>query len=278
MAKDDDVSIFDELDDRLDDFFADDDELFNDDEFSEEVSLVEEVRLTEDLSLTEDESLVEEESLAIEDDFSTEAVGNKKIVEDSDNSKISQPSMKIDESTTFDSENPLHQLKIIVLEMDWEISDENLEKYLSEINNLIVHYQNDRPIYLFFKLHAAIGVYMLKKKARAHPEALKFLYGVYNSLENALSDGIPLVEKNKLILAEVNNFKFLKKKLFPGFYPEENEESIITETESPSDDSSFEKDEIKSDSFDISALPDHIQKDVNKYIEKMISKKIDSID
>ena len=119
-------------------------------------------------------------------------------------------------------ENPLLQLNAIVLEMDWEISDESLGKYLSEIKNLMIQYQSDRPIYLFFKLHATIGEYILKKKARAHPSALQFMYSVYGSLNRALSSGIPLVEKNRLILDEINNFKILKKKMFPGFYPEEN--------------------------------------------------------
>ncbi len=335
MAKDDDVSIFDELDDRLDDFFAEDDDLFldEDDEFSEESHTTDEEDSSEGDDSTEDEDITsededitaededitaededitaededitaededitsededitsededitsededitaEDEDITSEDDITTEAVDNEIIVDESEDTEISQPSKKNDEFAAFNSKNPLHQLKVIVLEMDWEISDENLERYLSEIDSLIVNYRDDRPIYLFFKLHSAIGKYMLQKKARAHPEALKFLYGVYNSLENALSDGTPLVEKNKLLLGEVNNFKFLKKKLFPGFYPEENEQNIITETEI-SDDSALDEDEIESVSFDISALPDDIQNGINNYIEEMIAKKIESI-
>ncbi len=157
----------------------------------------------------EDDEFSEEENFVAEDQnsISTEVVDNK---------------LNINESNMYDSKDPLLKLNVIVLEMDWEISDKNIGEYISEINHLMVQYQNDRPIYLFFKLHAAIGEYILKKKARSHPDALKFMYGVYSSLKNALSDGIPLVEKNKLILSEVNNFKILKKKMFPGFYPEEN--------------------------------------------------------
>lgn len=174
----------------------------------DDVNTIEEFDKSVDNFFAEDDEFSEEENLVVEeqDSISTEVVDNK---------------ININESNIFDSENPLLQLNAIVLEMDWEISDETLGKYLSEINNLMVRYQSDRPIYLFFKLHTAIGEYVLKKKVRSHPDALKFMSGVYSSLKNALSEGIPLVEKNKLILDEVNNFKILKKKMFPGFYPEE---------------------------------------------------------
>lgn len=255
MAKDDDVSIFDELDDKLDDFFAEDDDLFaeDDDLFSNESN-----------DSVEDETSLEQDELDEESDLTAE---------NSDTGFTSEPetldSISSD-SSNFDSENPLERLKAIVLEMDWEISDENLNSYLNEINNLIENYKNDRPIYLFFKLHAAIGNYMLTKKARAHPDALKFLYGVYNSLEKALAEGNPLVEKNRMILNEVNNFKSLKKKLFPGFYSEEveNVQSTVSETV---------VDKTEEESFDISSLPEEVQNGINQYIEKMIAEKIESI-
>lgn len=274
MAKDDDVSIFDELDDKLDDFFADDDDLFSED--GDVLSEGDDELAVEDDSFEDDsgEDYREEPDSDV-DILQSQADDNGGALDPADTT-VTPPVEKEYEQTDDTSGNPLQQLKAIVLEMDWEISDENLEKYLAEINRLIVSYQNDRPIYLFFKLHAAIGEYMLKKKARAHPDALKFLYSVYNSLEKALKDDVPLVEKNKMILAEVNNFKSLKKKLFPGFYSKASEENIMRESGGTVERSS-DKTKSETASFDISSLPEDVQNGVNDYIEKMIAKKIESM-
>ncbi len=203
MANNDEVTDFDfeKFDNSLDDFFAEDDDFSEDIDFSEDVDFSETVDFSEDIDFSEEENFVAEDQNSI----ATEVVDNK---------------MNTNESKMSDSKDPLLKLNVIVLELDWEISDKNVGEYISEINNLMAQYQKDRPIYLFFKLHAAIGEYILKKKARSHPDALKFMYGVYNSLKKALSEGVPLVEKNRMILDEVNNFKTLKQKMFPGFYPE----------------------------------------------------------
>lgn len=158
--------------------------------------------------------------------------------------------------------SPLDNLKVIVLEMDWEINDENLNKYLNEIEKLKNQYSGDRAIYLFFKLHNAVGKYMLCKKAGAHPDALKYLYQVYNSLEKVINKNYSPFEKNKLILNEVNNFKNLKAKMFPAFYSSVELESLP---------------DNKINKPDFSNLPEDIQKEINKYIEKEIASKIQAL-
>jgi len=256
LAKDDDVSIFDELDSRLDDFFADDDDLFS-----------------------EDDDLFSED----DNDPAVNSVDDDEPVADSANVEINQLSVPDPEKMDkVDNEAPLNRLKAIVLEMDWEISDENLNKYLSEIQRLIEFYENDRPIYLFFKLHATIGKYMLLKKAQAHPDALKFLYSVYNSLEKAIIDGLPLLDKNKLILHEVNHFKNLKNKLFPDFSAKtesKKEENDVdkNQVDVKIDSAVPEDNTIKENGFDISALSDDMQKGISEYIEKSIASKLDDI-
>ena len=255
MAKDDDVSIFDELDSRLDDFFADDD----DDLFSEDDDIFSDGEDNTANSGDNDEPVAD--SLNIETEPPPEP----------------EPEVK-SSSDLFDEEAPLNRLKVIVLEMDWEISDENLNRYLSEIHRLIECYKDDRPIYLFFKLHAAIGKYMLLKKAQAHPDALRFLYSVYNSLEKAIISDVSILEKNKLIINEVNNFKNLKNKLFPDFYTKKKtQEEIKSESaDVTSEEASVENINEKNE-FDISALSNDMQKGISDYIEKSIAEKLENI-
>ena len=227
MSKDKGISIFDELDSRLDDFFADDEKI--DDE-------------TSDSSLSDD-------LLSDVSDFPD--------VEEKEAETVSEK--------TYDSKNgPLDSLKAIVLEMDWEISDENLTKYLNEIERLKNIFLNDRAMYLFFKLLSSIGKYMLCKKASANQDALKFLYQVFNSLEKAVTRNYSSYEKNKLILTEVNRFKNLKARMFPATY------SSIEMKKIP------EKQEIDS-KLDFSKLPNEIQNEINNYIEREIASKIQAL-
>jgi hypothetical protein len=104
---------------------------------------------------------------------------------------------------------------------------------------------------------------MLCKKAGAHPDALKYLYQVYNSLEKVINKNYSSFDKNKLLLNEVNNFKNLKAKMFPSVYSSVGLQSV--------------PDNNLKNKPDFSNLPDDIQKEINKYIEKEIASKIQAL-
>ncbi|GAB6094140.1 hypothetical protein JCM14469_03920 [Desulfatiferula olefinivorans] len=227
MSKDDGNSIFDELDSRLDDFFAD------------------------------DEPGGEDASDFLSDDLDMSSLEVTDIEHPTPDVPASRPN--------HNAKAPLDALKAIVLEMDWEINDENLNNYLDEINRLKDIYRNDRPISLFLKLHDAIGQYMLHKKAGAHPDALKFLYQVFNSLEKVFTKEFSLREKNTLILTEVANFKNLKAKLFPNLYTSVDMNSFVPDVS------------VKKKKPDFSSLPNEIQKEINDYIEREIAQKIETL-
>jgi len=227
LSNDDGNSIFDELDSRLDDFFADDELSF---------------------------------------DESSDIHSDEMIIDSSDEPKVKK-SFPDTQSAKFhkNPQGPLDTLKVIVLEMDWELTDENLNKYLEEIGRLKNQYKDDRAIYLFFKLHSSIGTYMLHKKVRAHPDALKFLYQVFNSLEKVTTKNLSTFEKNKMILKEVTNFKNLKARMFPNSYSSVEVQSFVPEQPTAA---------VKPD---FSSLPDDIQKEINDYIEREIAQKIEAL-
>lgn len=231
MSKDDDNSIFDELDSRLDDFFAEDD-------------LVEE----DSGEFLTDDFFLDDEEPEMEDMFEPQK------------SDMNMPEI----NTENTANSPLDSLKAIVLEMDWEINDENLSNYLDEIENLKNKYLDDRAVFLLFRLHNAIGRYMLHKKAAAHPDALKFLYQIFNSLEKVITKDLPVVEKNKVSLNEVANFKNLKARMFPDKY---------SGTFSPTYGSGVPKRKKP----DFTNLPSEIQQEINDYIEREITMKIEAL-
>ena len=112
---------------------------------------------------------------------------------------------------TGPKESPLIELDAIVLSLDWEITDENLEKLLSEIERLKELYRDSRLPYMFLQLHGSVGRYIASKKVDAHPDSIKLLHSVHAGLEKVfMNPDISELEKKKILSEEVKKFKGLK--------------------------------------------------------------------
>ncbi|MCD6586377.1 MAG: hypothetical protein J7K96_11495 [Desulfobacteraceae bacterium] len=117
-------------------------------------------------------------------------------------------------SDTLGEESPVGNLKALVFSIDWEITDETMVDFLTEIKRLRQRYKNDKILSLFLKLHESIGKYIKAKKARAHPDSIKFVASVYKSFEKVLlSPGIKENQKKQLLNAEVKKFKDFKQRV-----------------------------------------------------------------
>lgn len=206
-----DISILDELNNRLDDFFSDDD-------------------------------IIEEKK----------KINESKSITIPSNSKNKIPNDK-----------PFDLLRAILLEMDWEINDVNLNKYLDELNVLSNKFSNDRVIYLFLKLLKSLGIYMLHKKSNANPDVLKFLYNSFNCIEKIVINDLTIFDKNLLIIKETEKFKQLKASMFPNKYKN-----------SMTDNDNINNGKKK---INFKSLPEEIQKEINDYIENEINAKINEL-
>lgn len=208
-----DISILDELNNRLDDFFSDD-----------------------------------------------EIIDEKKKNYESKNITIQNNSI----NNKIQNDKPFDLLRAILLEMDWEINEINLNKYLDELNVLSNKFSNDRVIYLFLKLLKSLGTYMLYKKSNANPDVLKFLYNSFNCIEKIVINDLSKFDKNLLIIKETEKFKQLKASMFPNKYknpvPELN------------DNLNNGKKKIN-----FKSLPEEIQNEINDYIENEINAKINEL-
>jgi hypothetical protein len=113
--------------------------------------------------------------------------------------------------TASQNDSPLMELDAIVLSLDWEITDENLDKLINEIERLKSRYKKDRLPYMFLQLHGSVGKYIASKKVDAHPDSIKLLHSVHAGLERVLLDpDMPETEKKKILSEEVKKFKGLK--------------------------------------------------------------------
>ncbi|MDY6839398.1 MAG: hypothetical protein SWH78_15645 [Thermodesulfobacteriota bacterium] len=105
----------------------------------------------------------------------------------------------------------LRDLKATILSIDWEITDEAVKSLIEESRRLADEYKDDKNTLMFLRLLDSAGKYIRSKKANAHPDAIRLLNSVYNSLEEVfLSEGVTEGEKKRILLGQVEEFKRLK--------------------------------------------------------------------
>jgi oligoribonuclease NrnB/cAMP/cGMP phosphodiesterase (DHH superfamily) len=114
----------------------------------------------------------------------------------------------------LDANSPIRNLKALVFSIDWEITDETMLDFLTETKRLQQKYKDDKILSMFLKLHESIGKYIKAKKARAHPDSIKFVASVYKSFEKVfISPGMKEKQKKQLLTAEVKKFKDFKQRV-----------------------------------------------------------------
>jgi hypothetical protein len=106
---------------------------------------------------------------------------------------------------------PLAALKHLVLSIDWEITEEILADFLSQIDSLKATYKNEKIIFTFLQLLGSLGVYIKTNRGNAHPKTFKILNSVFARLEEVvLSEDMAEPEKKKLLGTEMNKYKQLR--------------------------------------------------------------------
>jgi hypothetical protein len=106
---------------------------------------------------------------------------------------------------------PLSELKNLILSIDWEITDEVLEKLLQQIKDLNMTYEHDKTVLTFLQILNSLGVYIKKNRAQAHPKTFKTLNSVFSSLDKVvLSKDMVETDKKKILSTEMNRYKKLR--------------------------------------------------------------------
>lgn len=109
---------------------------------------------------------------------------------------------------------PLSELKNLILSIDWEITDEVLDKLLRQIEDLNMTYEHDKIVLTFLQILNSLGIYIKKNRSNAHPKTFKTLNSVFSSLDKVvLSIDMAEAEKKKILSTEMNRYKQLKVKI-----------------------------------------------------------------
>jgi hypothetical protein len=121
-----------------------------------------------------------------------------------------------DHPTTFEEnilykDSPLMDLKGVVLSIEWEITDEIMDRFIEEVGILKAKYSDDKIPHMYLKILDSVGRYIRKRKVQSHPESVLTLNSVYNSFEKVmLSKTMSKTDKRKALYEDINRFKRLK--------------------------------------------------------------------
>jgi phosphoenolpyruvate-protein kinase (PTS system EI component) len=105
----------------------------------------------------------------------------------------------------------LEKLKSVVLSIDWEITETCLTDLINESDALLPRFQKDRIPHALLRMLRAVGRYIRRHKAQAHPDAIKLVMSVFAGLEKIIGDPQMTDDtKREIVAKEITAFKKLK--------------------------------------------------------------------
>jgi hypothetical protein len=112
---------------------------------------------------------------------------------------------------------PLSELKNLILSIDWEITDDVLEKFLQQIQDLKLTYKHDKIVLTFLQILNSLGQYIKTNRAKSHPKTFKILNSVFASLDKVvLSRDMAETAKKKILWSEMKRYKELRTYISQG--------------------------------------------------------------
>jgi hypothetical protein len=207
-ASDDTITV--ELDNRLEELFGDDSEDGGDD--FDDASVADDVSVVDDADGSFDDLFAEEDESSAK--TASADAGEEDVLEELfEEEPEKSPPVEMEPEDNL-ANQPIRDLKSIIMSIDWEISDDIMNRLRNEIKKLNKTYQNDKIVLTFLKLLESLGRYIEKNKAKAHPDSLNLLSSVYKNLEKVVvSEKLSTAEKKKIVTIEFNKFKELKEQI-----------------------------------------------------------------
>ena len=121
---------------------------------------------------------------------------------------------KADGTSSDIKKYPLKELKAIILSIDWEITDDVMNRLADQVAGLKKRYKDDRVIFMLLQLLGSIGEHIRINRGKSHPDSFKFLNSLFNKLDKVVrNEKLTESEKKKILSVEVNRYKVLKDKL-----------------------------------------------------------------
>jgi hypothetical protein len=111
-------------------------------------------------------------------------------------------------------QSPFTELKTIVLSIDWEITDEVMDRFIAQVGQLQTTYKDDKIVLVFLQLLGSIGEYIRTNLGQSHPDAFRLLNSLFAQMDRVLhTENLPETERKKILSSELTKYKKLKSRL-----------------------------------------------------------------
>ena len=96
----------------------------------------------------------------------------------------------------------LVNIEATILGLEWEVTDEGLEEFNQQADELREHLLDDKPAEVLLQGLQALGAYISEEKINAHPDAFTLLHSFYEGLKILVTDKDIDDEKRQEILID----------------------------------------------------------------------------
>ena len=105
----------------------------------------------------------------------------------------------------------LRGIRAIILELDWEVSDEGLQRLSEQLDKLKTKFTEDRFIQILVKGLSSLKSYIYEERGRAHPEAYTLLHTFSEGIAKLIENGkLEDEQRQEIIIEQVNSLNTLK--------------------------------------------------------------------
>ena len=107
----------------------------------------------------------------------------------------------------------IQELKVVILEVDWEISDASLATFDRVTSQLLIKLKSHKILHAFLKIIHSMGRYIASRKASSHKDSIFFLHSVFENFERVVKTPMPFQEKKQLIKRDIAAFNEFKREI-----------------------------------------------------------------
>jgi pilus assembly protein FimV len=125
--------------------------------------------------------------------------------------KAHSPATKSDTGDSGDER--LSDLKALVLGLDWEITDQGLQKLQDEVKRLETVFREDKAKRILLQGIGAVSAYINKMRSQSNSKSFSLLHSFSDTLETITLTGVSAEQEKKLLLTEVGKFNAFKQEI-----------------------------------------------------------------
>lgn len=101
-----------------------------------------------------------------------------------------------------EADDPLTSMEATILGLEWEVTQEGLEKFHAEATELREYLTDNRDAQILVQGLQALGAYIREEKTNAHPDSFTILHAFYDALKLLIQDTNLTDEQRKRVLLE----------------------------------------------------------------------------